>query len=56
LLLWWSCRTLTVPTIDGSSEVAVPSCTLNGDVLVMRGKGIQSPRGRLRGDQLVTVR
>lgn len=45
-----------MPTIDGVSEVAVPPCTMNGDVLQMRGKGITDPNGRGRGDQLVKVR
>jgi hypothetical protein len=50
------CRKLTVPTIDGVSEVVVPPCTQNGDVLQMRGKGIEDHRGRGRGDQLVKIR
>src|SRR5690242_17359946 len=29
---------------------------MGNDVLRMRGKGIQDPRGRSRGDQLVSVR
>ncbi|KAF8060045.1 DnAJ-like protein [Scenedesmus sp. PABB004] len=49
-------KKLQVPTIDGLAELAVPPLTLNGEVLRMRGKGVGDPRGRGRGDQLVTVR
>lgn len=49
-------RQLKVPTLDGPSELTVPACTMNGDVLVMRGKGVADPRGRGRGDQLVSIR
>eukprot|EP00878_Enallax_costatus_P019369 GHUV01020433.1.p2 GENE.GHUV01020433.1~~GHUV01020433.1.p2 ORF type:complete len:175 (+),score=37.68 GHUV01020433.1:1737-2261(+) len=48
--------TVTVPTIDGSAELVVPPLTMGNDVLRMREKGIQDPRGRSRGDQLVSVR
>lgn len=49
-------RTVSVPTIDGIAALPVPPFTQNGDVLRMRGKGVQDPRGRGRGDQLVHVR
>lgn len=49
-------RTLSVPSIDGVASLTVPPFTQNGDVLRMRGKGVQDPRGRGRGDQLVHVR
>lgn len=51
-----NCSTVTVPTIDGSSELVVPPLTMGNDVLRMREKGIRDPRGRTRGDQLVSVR
>lgn len=50
------CRTTKVPTIDGTAELVVPPLTMNGDSLRMRDKGIQDPRGRQRGDQLVHIR
>jgi DnaJ-class molecular chaperone len=49
-------RTVHVPTVDGMAMLSVPPLTLNGDVLRMRGKGVQDPHGRGRGDQLVHMR
>lgn len=51
-----SCRTVTVPTIDGKAELEVPALTLSGEVLQMRGKGVKNPRTGQRGSQLVTIR
>ena len=48
--------TLTVQTVDGVAELAVPPCTGNGTRLRMRGKGVLSVRTGARGDQLVEVR
>lgn len=47
--------TLQVPTIDGKIEYHMPEGTQPGTVFRMRGKGIQSVRGRGRGDQYVRV-
>jgi molecular chaperone DnaJ len=44
---------LSVPTIDGDSELEVPSGTQNGTILRMRGRGIPSRFGR--GDELVHI-
>lgn len=49
-------RTVTVPTIDGKSELVVPPLTLGGEVLQMRGKGVVNPRTGHRGAQMVTIR
>lgn len=48
--------TLTVQTVDGNAELAVPPCTSNGVKLRMRGKGVTNVRTGARGDQLVEVR
>ncbi len=48
--------TLTIPTIDGAVEYAIPEGTQPGTVFRLRGKGIPSVNGRGRGDQFVTVR
>jgi DnaJ-class molecular chaperone len=47
---------VTVPTIDGKSELVVPPLTLSGEVLKMGGKGIQNQRAGYRGAQLVPIR
>lgn len=47
---------MTVPTIDGKSELVVPPLTLSGEVLKMGGKGIQNQRAGYRGAQLVPIR
>lgn len=49
-------RTVTVPTIDGKSELVVPPLTLSGEVLRMSGKGVQNQRSGYRGAQLVPIR
>jgi molecular chaperone DnaJ len=46
--------TLTVPTLDGSVKVKVPSGTNSGRTLRVRGKGIARRDGRA-GDLLVTL-
>ncbi|GAX73970.1 hypothetical protein CEUSTIGMA_g1420.t1 [Chlamydomonas eustigma] len=47
---------LTVQTVDGSAELAVPACTQNGVKLRMRGKGVLNQQNGGRGDQLVEIR
>ncbi|HEX2300062.1 MAG TPA: molecular chaperone DnaJ [Pseudonocardiaceae bacterium] len=46
--------TLTVPTLDGTVSVKVPSGTASGRTLRVRGKGITGRHGR-SGDLLVTL-
>jgi molecular chaperone DnaJ len=45
---------LTVPTIDGDTELQISEGTQPGTIIKLRGKGIPSQRGP-RGDQRVTV-
>jgi molecular chaperone DnaJ len=47
--------TLEVPTMDGRVRMKVPPGTQSGRVFRLRGKGMPTPEGRGRGDQLVTV-
>jgi DnaJ-class molecular chaperone len=43
------------PTIDGPVSLTVPKGASSGRVLRLRGRGTQKPRGKERGDQLVTL-
>lgn len=45
-----------VPTLDGAVTMKVPEGTQPGKVLRLKGKGIPSLRGGLRGDQLVRIK
>jgi molecular chaperone DnaJ len=47
--------TIEVPTIDGPVELDVPAGTQPNEVLVLRGKGMPSLRGRRPGDLRVVV-
>jgi molecular chaperone DnaJ len=42
--------TLTVPTVEGSEEVALPAGTQSGHEIRLRGKGVPRLRGAGRGD------
>jgi molecular chaperone DnaJ len=44
-----------VPTVDGPTELTIPSGIQPGKVLRMRGKGVPHLRGNGRGDQLVML-
>jgi len=44
-----------VPTIDGPSTIKIPPGTQSGQKLRLRGKGVKSLRGDMRGDQFVEV-
>ena len=46
---------VTVPTLDGTSEINIPSGTQAGKMLKMRGKGIPHLHKNGKGDQLVRV-
>jgi molecular chaperone DnaJ len=44
-----------VPTLAGPEKLAVPQGTETGHVFRLRGRGMPSPQGRARGDELVQV-
>jgi molecular chaperone DnaJ len=46
---------MDVPTLDGKVKLKIPAATQTGRVFRLREKGIGSPNGHRRGDQLVTV-
>ena len=47
--------TLTIPTLDGESEVEFPPGTQPGEIKVLRGKGVPHLNGHGRGDQEILV-
>jgi molecular chaperone DnaJ len=47
--------TLTVPTVDGPEPLEIPSGTPSGKVFTLHARGVQSLRGRQRGDHYVQV-
>jgi molecular chaperone DnaJ len=46
---------IQVPTLDGDVSLTIPEGTQTGSVFRLRGKGVPSLRGGMRGDQFVTV-
>ncbi len=46
---------IDVPTMDGSAKLRIPSGTQPGDILRMRGLGVNDPNSGTTGDQLVVV-
>ena len=44
-----------VPTLDGPSAIKIPPGTQSGQKLRLRGKGVPSLRGNVRGDQFVEI-
>lgn len=46
---------IEVPTLDGNVALTIPEGTQTGSVFRLRGKGVPSLRGGVRGDQYVTV-
>ncbi len=47
---------MTVPTLEGETELSIPAGTQSGQVFCLRGRGMPQPgRPSRRGDQLVTV-
>lgn len=45
-----------IPTLDGQVTMKVPEGTQPGKVMRLKGKGIPSLRGGMRGDQLVRIK
>jgi molecular chaperone DnaJ len=46
---------IQVPTLDGDVALTIPEGTQTGSMFRLRGKGVASLRGGMRGDQFVTV-
>jgi len=46
---------VSVPTIDGSVEMKIPTGTQSGKIFRLKGKGMPSLRGRYKGEQYVKV-
>ena len=47
---------MSVPTLDGESELSIPKGSQTGDVIPLKGKGVPFlSNNRRRGDQLVTL-
>ena len=47
---------IDVPVLGGTARVRVPANTQTGEVVRLKGKGIQSQGGRKQGDQLLHVK
>ena len=47
---------IEVPTLGGPEEIEVPPGAQNGDVITLKQRGLPSPRGRRKGDQLVQAK
>jgi molecular chaperone DnaJ len=46
---------VTIPTLEGRQELAIPPGTQPGEVIRLKGEGVPYPRGGRRGDLLVEV-
>jgi len=46
---------ITVPTVDGETEIAIPSGTQSGKVFRLSGRGVPHLQRSGRGDQLVVI-
>ena len=44
-----------VPTLDGSVKVSIPAGSQNGDILRLKGKGIEDVNYRRKGDMYITL-
>jgi molecular chaperone DnaJ len=47
--------TIEIPSLDGRTELKIPSGTQNGKVFTFKGKGITRPDARGKGDYIVEV-
>ena len=45
--------TVTIPTLDGETDVEVPAGTQSGDDFILRGYGVPHLRGSGRGDMII---
>lgn len=46
---------VTIPTLDGETEMEIPAGTQSGEDFVLRGRGVPHLRGHGRGDMVVRV-
>lgn len=46
---------ITVPTLEGDTEIEIPSGTQTGQIFRLKGRGVPHLRGQQRGDQLVSI-
>ena len=46
---------ISVPTLEGPHQIAIPEGTQSGTELRVRGKGVQEVQGRGRGDLVVHI-
>jgi molecular chaperone DnaJ len=46
---------ISVPTLEGDSEIEIPQGVQTGHTIRLRGKGVPHMRGSQRGDQLITL-
>lgn len=44
-----------IPTLDGSVRVTIPAGSQNGDILRLKGKGIEDVNYRRKGDMFITL-
>jgi molecular chaperone DnaJ len=44
---------VTIPTLDGETDVEVPAGTQSGDDFILRGYGVPHLRGSGRGDMII---
>jgi curved DNA-binding protein len=47
--------TITVPTISGSVDLKIPAGASSGLKMKLKGKGIEDPKTKTKGDQVVTL-
>ena len=47
---------ITIPTLDGETELEIPPGTQGGELFRIRGKGVPFLRGNGRGDQVIVTR
>jgi molecular chaperone DnaJ len=46
---------IEVPTLDGPKQLKIPAGSQHGDVLRLKGHGVQDPRGYGKGNQIVIL-
>ena len=46
---------IEIPTLDGREKITIPAGTQNGDVVLLRGRGMPVPRRNIAGDLKIEV-